>query len=265
MPVAFFYAHFAASPHFNMAFDEWLLAEAMARPGSLFLRLYSWRPGTITFGYNQRQESALDWSRVGETPVIRRVTGGRALFHDPSELTYSIAVNTKDPGSPKLAGSLSAVSAELARALGHFLEAQGIQASYERQSSPENALPAFFHKAPCFASSAKYELKAGGRKVVASAQKRLGDALLQHGSIKVAGLAKHPALDMDSQDDNLEPLTESLFGQQAELFRQEMGKGLGVEFAPAACEERWDAGLRERLEMVSAMPLGRREFIKQSV
>ncbi|MCK4573421.1 MAG: hypothetical protein KAU36_03575, partial [candidate division Zixibacteria bacterium] len=88
-----FHNHFAAGPHFNMAFDEWLFARACESPGSIMLRLYSWRPGAITFGFNQKEQTAVDCERLNGTPLIRRVTGGRALYHDPSELTYAIAVN----------------------------------------------------------------------------------------------------------------------------------------------------------------------------
>lgn len=249
-----------------MAFDEWMLEQVMQSPGSVFLRLYTWQPEGITFGFNQRQESAINWQKVGETAVIRRVTGGRALFHDQSELTYSIAVNMRDQGADRLVGSLSAVSANLSEALGQFLGEVGIQARYERQSAPENAHPAFFHKAPCFASAAKYELMAGGRKVVASAQKRLGDALLQHGSIKLAGLCRHPALDADVEqiDDFLPAIDETDFGQHAELFRLVMGKGLGVEFAPALCDFAQMERIAEQVERVNTAPCERREIIKQS-
>ncbi len=266
MSVAFFYAHFGCPPAVNMAVDEYLLSLAVANPGAVYLRLYSWQPGGITFGYNQRQETALDWSRTGETPVTRRVTGGRAIFHDPSELTYSIAVNSRGQTSPNLVGSLAEVSANLAEALGRFTGTVGMPAVYARKSAPENAQPAFFHKAPCFASSAKYELISDGRKVVASAQKRLGDALLQHGSIKLAGLCKHPALDkdVDKIDDHLPPLTESRFGQYALLFRQVMGEALGVEFAPGEGDLLDHRGVKAQVARVELAACERREIIKQS-
>lgn len=248
-----------------MAFDEQLLARSLDLPGSTFLRLYTWRSGTITFGYNQRQNAALDWTRVGRTPVIRRVTGGRAIFHDVSELTYSIVVNGRGHSSSKLVGSISTVSAAVASALASFLESIGVQATYERQSAPENALPAFFHKAPCFSSVAKYELVSSGRKVIASAQKRLSDALLQHGSIKLHGLVKHPALDsdVDSITDIMPCMSQDLFGQRAEQFRLVMGQALEVDFAPATNDGLLDPLLSHRIAMVAAHPVGRREIIKQ--
>lgn len=266
MSVAVCYSHFRCDPHVNMAFDEQLLARALDLPGSTFLRLYTWHPGTITFGFNQRQDTALDWTRVGRTPVIRRVTGGRAIFHDESELTYSIVVNSCGHTSSKLVGSISTVSAAVADALALFLESIGVRATYERQSAPENALPAFFHKAPCFSSFAKYELVSGGRKVIASAQKRLSDAMLQHGSIKLYGLIEHPALDpdVDNITDIAPLLSQNLFGQQAEQFRLVMGQALGVDFAPATDDGLLDPSLSQRISIVAAQPVGRREIVKQT-
>ncbi len=266
MPDAVFYSHFKGDPFFNMAFDEHLLARSLELPGCLFLRLYSWSPGTITFGNNQRESTALDWDRIGETPVIRRVTGGRAIFHDEGEITYSIVVNGLGQESPLLSGSVSTVSANLADALARFLESLGIQSAYARQSAPENAQPAFFHKAPCFASHARYELMTGGRKIIASAQKRLSDSILQHGSIKLQGLARHPALDgdVDRIADLGQALTEERFRQLAAQFRLVMGVSLGVEFVDAGDRTTADDGLQMRLTEVRANSIARREILKQS-
>lgn len=158
------------------------------------------------------------------------------------------------------------VSANLAEALGRFTATVGIPAVYARKSAPENAQPAFFHKAPCFASSAKYELLADGRKVVASAQKRLGEALLQHGSIKLSGLCKHPALDsdVDKVDDHYTAMTESRFGQYALLFRQVMGEALRVDFAPGEADLLDHPGVKAQVACVEMAACERREIIKQS-
>ncbi|MBN1213198.1 MAG: lipoate--protein ligase family protein [candidate division Zixibacteria bacterium] len=211
-----------------MAFDEWLLSRVLNEPGLVCLRLYRWRPGAITFGYNQRQETALDFSRVGDTPVIRRLTGGRAIYHDPSEYTYAVALNSAGLENDMLVGSLSATSRALAGALALFLNMLGFEAELVRQSSRENARPDFFHKAPCFASRAKYELVSENRKIIASAQKRLGTSLLQHGSVKLNGLVSHPALN----DGWLCPVSDKQtivnkeFNEIAEIFRKAMASFL---------------------------------------
>jgi lipoate-protein ligase A len=226
-----FFEHFQGDPYFNMAFDEWLLRRASACRGVVLARLYTWSVGSITFGFNQDRETALDWSRVRETPVIRRITGGRALYHDPSELTYAIAANLSS--GTRLDGTVGDVSRRIARALQQLLDGLSIESQYVRQSSTRNSRPEFFHKAPCFASTAKYELVTGDRKIVASAQKRTRTAFVQHGSIKLSGIAPHPALNGVAFETagSLQPIDADAFSRAAALFW-------------AACEVHFDVRLR---------------------
>jgi hypothetical protein len=177
-----------------MAFDEWLLRQALCDPGLVAFRLYTWLPAAITIGLNQQADIALDWRAVGDTVVIRRATGGRALYHDSTELTYSVVLGADTTGKLCSVGSASRISALIAQGLTRFLAHHGIGAEFVRRSSPLDQRPVASHSTPCFASFARYELVAGGRKVVASAQRRIGEAVLQHGSIKIGGVAYHAAL-----------------------------------------------------------------------
>jgi len=70
----------------NMALDEALME---LTPTST-LRLYSWKPPAISIGYFQslHDEVDLDRCRSLGIDVIRRITGGGAVFHD-KEVTYS--------------------------------------------------------------------------------------------------------------------------------------------------------------------------------
>jgi lipoate-protein ligase A len=261
-----FYSHYGGEPCFNMGFDEWLLERALDRPGSVALRLYQWKTGTITFGYNQRAESALVWSAVGATPVIRRVTGGRALYHDSSELTYSIVINQEELRGVPLGGSLSESSGAISEALVGFLESLGIRSEYQRSSSSSNSRPDFFHKAPCFASSAKYEVMGRAGKLIASAQKRLGHCLLQHGSIKLRGVVPHPALPSVPETVAVEfgALEGAEFSRLAELFGGSMGKSLGVAFLRDEAVLTQELHLREAVGRVEKNPYERRELIAHS-
>lgn len=74
-----------------MALDEALLDAAAAGSQKPCLRFYSWRPPAITIGYSQdaAAETDLIACREAGVPVVRRITGGGAVFHD-NELTYSI-------------------------------------------------------------------------------------------------------------------------------------------------------------------------------
>jgi lipoate-protein ligase A len=269
MRPAHLYTHYAADPYFNMACDEWLMTAARLRPQIVLLRLYTWRVGAITIGVNQRHATACDWSHTDDTPVIRRVTGGRALFHDRSELTYAIALDTAgDDRSPALRGSVSHTSRSIAMALASFIESVDRPVSYVKFSSPENARPEFFHAAPCFASRARYELVDGVSKVVASAQRRIGNILLQHGSIKLAGVAGHPAL--PGLDDTaaltpLEPVTADCFARYASLWTTSVGSALGLDVSRTELPVSELDRIQLAATTLSKNALSRRDPIKQII
>lgn len=259
-----FYSQFAGDPFFNMAFDEWLLARAETTPGFFAVRLYTWEPEAITFGLNQRDEKAFLSEELRDTPVIRRVTGGRAIYHDHSELTYAVALNHADCSVPGLAGSVSQTSTAIAKALQEFLGRTGQTADYVRRSAPENARPEFFHMAPCFASQAKYELVVDHRKLVASAQRRLDYGLLQHGSIKLRGLAPHPALGDRLSSDAPQAILPDQFNDSVTVFRETFEAILAVTFDQLSLSAEEAEIVRERAHSVRKNNLVRRDVIKQS-
>ncbi len=62
----------------NMAVDEELLDDAVGSGASdIIFRLYGWNPKCISLGRNQKSDFS-----TGNIPVVRRLTGGRALLHD---------------------------------------------------------------------------------------------------------------------------------------------------------------------------------------
>ena len=249
-----------------MAFDEWMLNAVAGTPGELIARLYTWQVGTITFGCNQRCETALDHSAVGDTPVIRRVTGGRAVFHDLSEITYAIAFNTGTPPCPALAGSTGKTSEVIALMLSQFLARLGVAVDWVKASASENSRTDYFHKAACFASHARYELASGPSKIVASARRDWGGAALQHGSIKFWGVASHAALNMDgvgrqgtSKSVEIEELK-----RMAAVFGATLGDHVGMEPDEIRLSLKERQLIDARTKLVERMPLDKRDLIAQS-
>ena len=55
------------------------------------LRTYGWAEPTLTLGYFQSLSQALAEPRWRGVPVVRRATGGGAIWHD-HELTYAIVL-----------------------------------------------------------------------------------------------------------------------------------------------------------------------------
>jgi lipoate-protein ligase A len=159
----------------NMALDEWLFQTAGSRPP--VLRLYGWRYPTISLGRHEPWQRVVDLRpvKVHGVRLVRRITGGRAVFHH-RELTYSVTAprGVYEAFDEGLETTLSTISAALARGL----EGLGVEARYRRRRHAGRSAGGF-----CFESASRYELVSQGRKVVGSAQYRSPDAFLQHGSI----------------------------------------------------------------------------------
>lgn len=259
------FVHHRTDPHFNMGFDEWMLHYVSANPQSLIWRLYSWEVGTITFGFNQRQDTAYDERKLGGTPAIRRITGGRAVFHDISELTYAVAFNYAAPVCPELSESPAQSSEFIAEILSAFLQQIGIDTQWEKASSPENSRSNFFHKAACFASHARHELTSGGTKIVASARRDWNGGVLQHGSIKLAGLQLHPALHHQPQVLHVpsKSIELSELNSYAEVLSGVLGERLGITPAHDAVMPREEAEIALCVGYVRAHAFDKRDLFAQ--
>lgn len=74
-------------PAWNLALDEYLLTHF---PGEV---LTLWRNGpSVIIGKNQNalEEIDLDFVRTHQIPVVRRLTGGGAVFHDLGNINYTL-------------------------------------------------------------------------------------------------------------------------------------------------------------------------------
>ncbi len=184
----------------NMAVDETLVEACGTRRscgvrGSLpVLRVYGWSPWTISLGRMENAERRLDLDacRRDGVPIVRRPTGGRAVFH-AEELTYSVIAR---PSDLPVAATVGALYRFVAEVLVAALQSLGVPAEIlpperSRERSRERSQAAEVGEAgremlrgsPCFASVSRYEICVGGKKLVGSAQRTWPDVMLQHGSI----------------------------------------------------------------------------------
>jgi lipoate-protein ligase A len=168
----------------NMAVDEELLARAQAGEKSPVLRLYTWDPPAVSLGRFQKLESAVDadaCKRLG-FDIVRRITGGRAVLHY-HELTYSIVAPLDCPlFPPTVLGTYRVIAAGLLAGLRNL----NIMAEMVSRGERHSPLVKNNAKEPsCFSSSSWYEIVVKGRKIVGSAQRRMPNAFLQHGSILI--------------------------------------------------------------------------------
>lgn len=162
----------------NMATDGALLDEAV-RSGTATLRLYRWDPPCLSFGRNEAATLHYNRTRIEQLgiDVVRRPTGGSAVWHE-HEVTYAVAAPIDAFCS--LRQAYLAIHERLATAL-RSLAADVTLAPARLPALPPSRPPA------CFATPVGGEILAGGRKLVGSAQVRKRAALLQHGSILLAG------------------------------------------------------------------------------
>jgi lipoyl(octanoyl) transferase len=156
----------------NMAVDQALL-ELAGEEGLAVLRVYRWEPHTLSFGRNEPAKRRYDRDAIAreEIPTVRRPTGGRAVWH-ARELTYAVAAPTDRFGA--LPAAYQAIHRTIAQALG----ALGADARLAEAGGV-----AGLDAGACFASPVGGEVMVHGRKVVGSAQIRVGTGMLQHGSI----------------------------------------------------------------------------------
>jgi lipoyl(octanoyl) transferase len=171
----------AASGAWNMAVDEALLEHVRRGDSAPILRLYAWAPPCLSLGQAQPY-SDVDLARLSQRgwDVVRRATGGRAILHT-DELTYSVIARADEP---RVAGTVLESYTRLAQALLRAVRELGLpvemKAGADKPDTPEQ-------NPVCFEVSSAYEITAGDRKLIGSAQARKKDGVLQHGSLPLKG------------------------------------------------------------------------------
>lgn len=163
---------------YNMEFDM-MLARTL-NSGEARLRLYQWKPFCISLGANQ-PENSLNLEKViqDELDFVKRPTGGRAILH-AEELTYSVIY----PSNRNFSVKELYKQLNLALKKGLILFDENLQDISLENSEPH--FPSFYKEEKsdiCFAVSSRNEINYKGKKLVGSAQRNLGNVILQHGSI----------------------------------------------------------------------------------
>jgi lipoate-protein ligase A len=177
---------------FNMDFDL-RRAEMVDRgEASPMLRVYNWRPWCISLGRHQKLEE-IDLRRTADAgyEVVRRPTGGRAILH-AEELTYSVIMPSEGRGIMEVYREISEALTAGLQLLVPEIDIAKTQPDFQKLYREAGSIP-------CFSSSARYEIEFGGKKLVGSAQRRIGSTVLQHGSILIGeahlALADYLAVD----------------------------------------------------------------------
>jgi len=165
----------------NMALDQ-AIAEAVAASASPpSLRFYRWKPPAVSLGRHQ-SVSEVDRTAIAARgyELVRRPTGGRAILH-VDELTYSV---TAPVDEPRMRGGVMDAYLRLSTALVAGLHNVGLA---DADKAPGSARAGRDVSAACFETPSAYEITAGGRKLMGSAQSRRAGYVLQHGSLPLTG------------------------------------------------------------------------------
>ncbi len=160
----------------NMEIDVALAECLNETPDISVFRLYGWEPPAISLGYNQ-DEHAFDFHKLSQAGIdlVRRPTGGRAILHW-NELTYSAIVPIEHRSLKEIYHFINLGLLEGVRLL-------GIGATLAESNSTTEQMYKQITSAACFSSSAKSEIQYQGRKLIGSAQRKVGNVVLQHGSL----------------------------------------------------------------------------------
>lgn len=202
-----YYYNPKSEPFFAMAFDNWLFDRIQNDKSfpRVILRLYSWKSPAITLGYNQNIVKAVDFNMLGEDiPVIKRITGGRAIYHDEKEITFSLTADLRI--FPEKDRSLSKTNQLISGAVVKVLESVGVSSSWAKKSDSTFSLTASKRVESCFSSHSRYEILSPNGKIVAGAQRRVGDYFIHQGSLKINGISDCPAI---GQKNGVESADES--------------------------------------------------------
>ena len=237
---------------FNMGLDEAILDAVSAGASPPTLRFYSWKPKAVSLGYFQGIDDELDTDACAArgVDVVRRVTGGGAVFHD-DELTYSLVVPETHPLA---AGSILDTYRAICAGLVEGFRILGITAEF----APIN------------------DVVAGGKKLSGNAQTRKKGCVLQHGTVllgvdvdEMFALLKVPAEKMRGKlvaDVKARVSSVALalgrsvgWDEAVSAFRQGFSLGLGVELADGRPSEAELAGAR----VLADSKFSRREWIRK--
>ena len=157
----------------NMAIDEAVLTARIAGMVPNTLRFYRWKPSAVSVGRFQKvsEEVHVENCRRHGVDIVRRITGGGAVYHDyDGEITYSAVVNEQDLGSKDVVSAYNRLCSGLVEAAKNL----GVNADF----CPGNP-----NHCP--------NITIDGRKFSGSAQARKKGVLLQHGTFLMrTGLEK---------------------------------------------------------------------------
>jgi lipoate-protein ligase A len=151
----------------NMAIDEAIFMARIEDQIPNTLRFYTWNPSAVSIGKFQSVEKEVNLENCKKhgVDVVRRITGGGAVYHDKhGEITYSVVANKKDFGNE----NIIVIYKKIYSGLANTLKKLGIDADFDEGNTK---------KCP--------NLTVKGKKISGSAQAHRKIGFLQHGTVLI--------------------------------------------------------------------------------
>ncbi len=204
----------------QMALEEGA-GETVAAGGPRTVRVYTWRPSTLSLGYHQDPET-VDWEYCDsrDITITRRPTGGGGIYHDASgDISYSIVAPQDE-----LPGNLMECYELLCTPVLTAFERMGVDAAFAEETLPE------IHQPTCYLREVHpaHDIVADGQKISGNAQYRQRESVIQHGSLSYA-LVPDAHLGVFETDEVSRETFEqrgTSIRQQADIAREEAVDGL---------------------------------------
>ena len=149
-----------SDPAFTVAADEAIARAVSENKVPNTLHFYRRNVPTISLGYFQQVEKSvdIDFCKRNNIQIVRRITGGSAIYTDPGHLMYGLAV-----GQEYLPEGRNDAFKRVCGAIVLALKELGVSAEFK----PIN------------------DVLVNGRKISGSAQMRRWEIVLQHGSLVI--------------------------------------------------------------------------------
>ena len=156
-----------SSAAMNMAIDEAILQARINGEVPNTLRFYRWKPSAVSLGRNQNPQNDvyLDNSKKFGVDVVRRISGGGAVYHDfEGEVTYSVVAKVSDLGS----ADVTTIYTKIYGAITDALRLLGVPADFSTGDAKNCP-----------------NLTVVGKKISGSSQTISRGIVLQHGTVLI--------------------------------------------------------------------------------
>ncbi|MFP4523830.1 MAG: biotin/lipoate A/B protein ligase family protein [Candidatus Woesearchaeota archaeon] len=208
----------------QMAIDEAILTHRIKGEVPNTLRFFTWKPECLTIGYFQDLDKEVDTERARTlgVDIVRRYTGGGAVFHD-DELTYSLAVSEQDVPQD-IIGSYEAICGAITKGL----ERAGVHAEFR----PVN------------------DIVVNNKKISGNAQTRKEGVVLQHGTVLVDVDVKKLFSLLRVSDEKMKGQMIKTVEERVTSLSSELGRPVSMDELQdsliAGFEEAFDVRFEER-------------------